>query len=53
MSEPIGSPGNGMKLHTKSLLGLVVGAALGVAANFTLGGEIAILVPDGHRNDLA
>ena len=39
MSESIGSSGKGMKLHTKILLGLLVGAALGVAANFTLGGE--------------
>ena len=38
MSEPIAS-GRGMKLHTKILLGLLVGAALGVAANFTLGGD--------------
>ena len=39
MSESIGSSGKGMKLHTKILLGLVIGAALGVAANFTLGGD--------------
>jgi DAACS family dicarboxylate/amino acid:cation (Na+ or H+) symporter len=38
MSEPIASKGRGMKLHTKILLGLLVGAGLGVAANFTLGG---------------
>lgn len=38
MSEPIASTGRGMKLHTKILLGLVVGAALGVTANLTLGG---------------
>ena len=38
MSESIGSGGRGMKLHTKILLGLLVGAALGVAANLTLGG---------------
>jgi DAACS family dicarboxylate/amino acid:cation (Na+ or H+) symporter len=36
MSEPIAG-GRGLKLHTKILLGLVVGAALGVTANFTLG----------------
>jgi DAACS family dicarboxylate/amino acid:cation (Na+ or H+) symporter len=41
MSESIGSSGKGMKLHTKILLGLLVGAALGVAANFTLGGDHA------------
>ena len=39
MSEPIASSGKGMKLHTKILLGLLVGAALGIAANFALGGE--------------
>jgi DAACS family dicarboxylate/amino acid:cation (Na+ or H+) symporter len=32
MSEPIGSGGKGMPLHTKILLGLVVGALLGIAA---------------------
>ena len=41
MSESIGSTGKGMKLHTKILLGLLVGAVLGVAANFTLGGDHA------------
>ena len=39
MSESIGSSGKGMKLHTKILLGLLVGAAVGIAANFTLGGD--------------
>jgi DAACS family dicarboxylate/amino acid:cation (Na+ or H+) symporter len=43
MSESIGSSGKGMKLHTKILLGLLVGAALGIAANFTLGGEHALI----------
>ena len=38
MSESIGHTGRGMKLHTKILLGLVIGAILGVAANFMLGG---------------
>lgn len=38
MSEPIAS-GRGMKLHTKILLGLLIGAILGVAANFLLGGD--------------
>lgn len=37
MSEPIGSSGKGMKLHTKILLGLAIGATLGVVANLTLG----------------
>jgi dicarboxylate/amino acid:cation (Na+ or H+) symporter, DAACS family len=44
MSESIGSRGTGMKLHTRILLGLVVGAALGVAANFTLGGQHQVVV---------
>ena len=39
MSEPIGGNGPGMKLHTKILLGLFVGALLGVAGNLTLGGD--------------
>jgi dicarboxylate/amino acid:cation (Na+ or H+) symporter, DAACS family len=39
MSESIGSSGKGMKLHTKILLGLLIGAVFGVAANFTLGGD--------------
>lgn len=38
MSAPVEPSGRGMKLHTKILLGLVVGAALGIAANLTLGG---------------
>ena len=44
MSEPIASTGRGMKLHTKILLGLVVGAALGVTANLVLGGGHAAVV---------
>jgi len=43
MSEPIASSGRGMKLHTKILLGLLVGATLGVAANFTLGSDHAVV----------
>jgi dicarboxylate/amino acid:cation (Na+ or H+) symporter, DAACS family len=39
VSEPIASSGRGIKLHTKILLGLVVGAVLGVTANFALGGQ--------------
>jgi DAACS family dicarboxylate/amino acid:cation (Na+ or H+) symporter len=38
MAESIGNTGKGMKLHTKILLGLVIGAALGILANSTLGG---------------
>lgn len=39
MSESIGSSGPGMKLHTKILLALVVGATTGIAANLTWGGD--------------
>lgn len=38
MAESIGNTGKGMKLHTKILLGLLIGAVLGIAANQTLGG---------------
>src|SRR5688572_592985 len=38
MAESIGNSGKGMKLHTKILIGLVVGASLGIAANQILGG---------------
>jgi DAACS family dicarboxylate/amino acid:cation (Na+ or H+) symporter len=38
MAESIGNTGKGMKLHTKIMLGLVIGAALGILANSTLGG---------------
>ncbi|MGH7559479.1 MAG: dicarboxylate/amino acid:cation symporter [Gemmatimonadales bacterium] len=38
MAESIGSSGTGMKLHTKILLGLVVGAIVGITANSVLGG---------------
>jgi dicarboxylate/amino acid:cation (Na+ or H+) symporter, DAACS family len=44
MSESIGSSGKGMKLHTKILLGLLVGAVFGVTANFALGGEHTAVV---------
>jgi DAACS family dicarboxylate/amino acid:cation (Na+ or H+) symporter len=37
MSEPLGSTGKGMKLHTKILIGLAVGIAAGIAANLLLG----------------
>lgn len=43
MSESIGSSGKGMKLHTKILLGLFLGAAIGIAANLTLGGDHALV----------
>ena len=40
MSEPI-ADGKSMKLHTKILLGLAAGAAIGITANITLGGDHA------------
>lgn len=39
MSESIGGSGRGMKLHTKILLALVIGATAGVLANIFLGGK--------------
>src|SRR5687767_13511971 len=39
MSEPVGGNGRGMKLHTKILVGLALGAALGIAANLMLGAD--------------
>ncbi|HLA89257.1 MAG TPA: dicarboxylate/amino acid:cation symporter [Gemmatimonadaceae bacterium] len=41
MTESVGHSGKGMQLHTKILLGLVVGATLGVLANTQLGGNHA------------
>jgi dicarboxylate/amino acid:cation (Na+ or H+) symporter, DAACS family len=39
MSEPLASSGKGMKLHTKILLGLLVGMVLGIGVNLTVGTE--------------
>ena len=39
MSEPVASSGKGMKLHTKILLGLMVGLVLGISVNLTVGTE--------------
>lgn len=39
MSEPVASTGRGMKLHTKILLGLALGAIVGIAANLMLGAD--------------
>ncbi len=39
MSESIGNTGKGMKLHTKILLGLLIGAVIGTTANQTIGGD--------------
>lgn len=44
MAESIGNTGKGMKLHTKILLGLLIGAVVGIAANQTLGGEHGVVV---------
>ena len=38
MSAPSGAPRTGMALHTKILIGLLVGAATGIALNLTIGG---------------
>ena len=38
MAESIGTSGTGMKLHTKILIALVVGATAGILANTQLGG---------------
>ena len=43
MAESIGNTGKGMKLHTKILLGLLMGAVLGITANRTLGGSHAVV----------
>src|SRR6185312_9759213 len=37
MTEPVGGTGQGMKLHTKILLGLILGGSAGLAANLLLG----------------
>lgn len=39
MAESVGNSGTGMKLHTKILLALVVGATTGITANLTMGGD--------------
>jgi len=43
MSESIGNTGRGMKLHTKILIGLFVGAILGIVANQTLGADSGLV----------
>ena len=43
MAEPIAHSGKGMKLHTKILLGLVIGAIIGIAGNQVLGGDHAVV----------
>jgi DAACS family dicarboxylate/amino acid:cation (Na+ or H+) symporter len=44
MAESIGNTGTGMKLHTKILIALVVGATLGILANTQLGGASPTVV---------
>lgn len=44
MSESIGNTGTGMKLHTKILLALVVGATAGILANTQLGGDSPLVI---------
>ena len=44
MAESIGNTGKGMKLHTKILLGLLIGAVIGVAAYSTLGPDHGLVV---------
>ena len=39
MAESIAHSGKGMKLHTKILLGLLIGAVVGITANQVLGGD--------------
>ncbi|HEX6314971.1 MAG TPA: dicarboxylate/amino acid:cation symporter [Gemmatimonadaceae bacterium] len=41
MAESIGNTGKGMKLHTKILLGLLIGAVVGISANQVLGADHA------------
>jgi len=48
MSESIGNSGPGMKLHTKILLGLLLGATLGVVANRTLGASHPLVEGANH-----
>ena len=44
MAESIGNTGTGMKLHTKILLALVIGATAGILANTQLGGGHALVI---------
>jgi DAACS family dicarboxylate/amino acid:cation (Na+ or H+) symporter len=44
MAESIGNSGTGMKLHTKILLALVIGATLGILANSQMGGTSPTVV---------
>ena len=44
MAESIAHTGKGMKLHTKILLGLLIGAVVGITANQVLGGDHGVVV---------
>jgi dicarboxylate/amino acid:cation (Na+ or H+) symporter, DAACS family len=44
MAESIAHTGKGMKLHTKILLGLLIGAVVGITANQVLGGNHGVVV---------
>jgi DAACS family dicarboxylate/amino acid:cation (Na+ or H+) symporter len=48
MSESIGNSGKGMKLHTKILIGLLIGAVLGISANVFLGGKSPLVEGINH-----
>ena len=48
MTETSERPQKGMQLHTKILLGLVLGAALGILANVTLGGAHPLVEGINH-----
>ena len=43
MAEAIAHTGKGMKLHTKILLGLLIGAVVGITANQVLGGDHSVV----------
>jgi DAACS family dicarboxylate/amino acid:cation (Na+ or H+) symporter len=43
MAESIGNTGKGLRLHTKILLGLLIGALFGIAANQWLGGTHSLV----------
>lgn len=44
MAESIGNSGTGMKLHTKILLALLIGATAGILANTQLGGDAPLVI---------
>ncbi|HEX5436401.1 MAG TPA: dicarboxylate/amino acid:cation symporter [Gemmatimonadaceae bacterium] len=48
MSEAAARQRSGMQLHTKILLGLLIGAAVGLAANLTVGGDNRVVQGVNH-----